>query len=434
MLKKFCKFILFLTGFYAFSLFLSFILKDDSNSYSRVLRHEFYKQEKIDYLICGASHVSHGIDARIADKEFGRVVFNSGTPAQQIDGTAAILREAVSRYKIEKVFLEMDYGIITSPPPAFRTDYTADYIVLDFLRTPKIKFDFCRNISNSQNLLHSILPIGKNKLMTLSPVKIFAKAKSVLTGEYFKYEYKTPDSVYAGKGCVLDDEKLEPGSLFENKADLKIFKPEDVCGKNIESLKQIVDICREKGIELVFYSQPATNFFIHFHPDYDEYISFLRGYAFANGCKYYDFNLCRDSVLSLTDEDFSDDNHLNRYGVEKYTRAFCDFFTGKYTEQEFFYDSYAQKMSSINEQAFGMLYEDDAAGKFIKVIPVTNNVPEEKITYDVFALQNGEFVQIAEKIHDSKIIYPAGGFGRLRIFCYVSGVLSCRIEKNYFAM
>lgn len=41
---------------------VDFLMKDDANSYSRVLSHEFYQQEQIDTLFCGSTHVSHGID------------------------------------------------------------------------------------------------------------------------------------------------------------------------------------------------------------------------------------------------------------------------------------------------------------------------------------------------------------------------------------
>lgn len=65
---KICfKVCLFVIIFFVLSLGLAFFLKDDANSYSRALTHEFYKQDNIDILFCGASHVSHGIDTRVSD-------------------------------------------------------------------------------------------------------------------------------------------------------------------------------------------------------------------------------------------------------------------------------------------------------------------------------------------------------------------------------
>lgn len=53
--------------FVAISFLLSFILKNNINSYARTLFNEFYRQEKVDILFCGASHISHGINPQIAD-------------------------------------------------------------------------------------------------------------------------------------------------------------------------------------------------------------------------------------------------------------------------------------------------------------------------------------------------------------------------------
>ena len=109
-MKNHCvlKVVAFTALFFFLTIPVAFVLKDDTNSYARVLFHEFHNQDKIDYLICGASHVSHGLEADIASKKLGKSVFNSGTPSQKIDGTYAILREALKLYKIEKVFLELE--------------------------------------------------------------------------------------------------------------------------------------------------------------------------------------------------------------------------------------------------------------------------------------------------------------------------------------
>lgn len=79
---RFLKLFIFIAVFVILSKGLTFLLKDDTNSYSRTISHEFYQQERVDALVCGASHVSHGIDCRIADKEFDTVFFNAGTPCK----------------------------------------------------------------------------------------------------------------------------------------------------------------------------------------------------------------------------------------------------------------------------------------------------------------------------------------------------------------
>ena len=198
------KIIVFLVIFFLLTVPVAFLLKDDVNSYSRVLTHEFYSQNNIDILFCGASHVSHGIDARISDSEFGKNTFSAGTPSQGINGTYAIIQQALKSYKISKIYLECDFAITCRDGENPKKMGTADFIVSNFLRDKTVKSQFIFENSSPSNILNALLPIGKDKLITLSPKKIAGKVKSLLNGYYFKYEYTADDGEYAGKGCVRD--------------------------------------------------------------------------------------------------------------------------------------------------------------------------------------------------------------------------------------
>ena len=182
---KVLKFFIFSALFFVFSFILAFLLKDDANSYSRVLTHEFYKQENIDILLCGASHVSHGLDPRIADVQFGKNTFNSGTPNQNINGTLAIVKTGLKKYKVSTIFLESDFATACREEQSHRRMGTSDLIVASFLKDPVIKWEFIKRSSSPDNIFNALLPIGKDKLMTLSPKKTFKKFKSIITGEFF---------------------------------------------------------------------------------------------------------------------------------------------------------------------------------------------------------------------------------------------------------
>ena len=132
-IKLAAKIIVFITLFFLMSCALSLLLKDDLNSYSRTLTHEFYNQENIDILICGASHVSHGIDSRIADKEFNFNTFNAGTPSQGINGTYAIIQQAIKSYKISKIYLECDFAVTSREGYVHSGMGKSDFIVSGFL-------------------------------------------------------------------------------------------------------------------------------------------------------------------------------------------------------------------------------------------------------------------------------------------------------------
>ena len=192
------KIAVFIAIFYVLSALIAFLLKDDANSYGRVLLHEMYESENIDILYCGSSHVSHGIVSKIANEKTGKNNFSTGTASQSIFGTYAILKQAAKIHKISTVFLEMEFAMATKTSSAQKSGFTEDYIVANGIKDPKIKFDLLTSISKPKYYLNHFLPIGKDKQLTLNPAKIAKKLQSIFSGEYFKYVYSEKGSEYAG--------------------------------------------------------------------------------------------------------------------------------------------------------------------------------------------------------------------------------------------
>ena len=436
-MKKLClliKIFLFVLVFFLISLPVSFLLKDDAKSYARILFHEFYNQDNIEYLLCGASHVSHGVDGKRASEILGKNVFSTGTSQQQIDGTYAVLRQAVKLYKIEKVFLELDFAITCAPSFSQRKGFSAEYIVSDNLRDFSIKSQYLLECSPPKYYLNAFLPIGKDKMLTLNPKKLAYKMKSIFRGDYFKYTYTDEKLEYAGNGCVMDSDFIPDGSFsdyqYETNIAVNIISDD---WKN--TVIKIIDLCKEKGIELIFYSMPGSDFYLNQKGNYDEYYSFCRDFAGKRGFSYYDFNLAKPEVLSLKDSDFCDDNHLSKKGVYKWTDTFCDFFSEKYMEEnaleKYFYASYDEKMKNIGDRIFGlyMITSDDK--KSLEITPVTNLSDTKRITYDVYAITSGEELQLAKGISDTTIALPAGKSGKIRVVSYIDGVQENDCRENF---
>jgi len=436
-MKKMClllKIFLFIFIFFLISVPVSFLLKDDAKSYARILFHEFYVQNNIDYLICGASHVSHGVDGIRASDFFNKNVFSTGTSQQQIDGTYAILRQAVKLYKIEKVFLELDFAITCAPSFSQRKGFSAEYIVSDNLRDFGIKFSYLLGCSRSKYYLNAFLPVGKDKMLTLNPKKIAFKMNSIFNGDYFGYTYYDEKLEYAGKGCVMDSDFVPDGSFsdYQYETFIPVFAVSSDWKRTIE---KIIDLCRKNEIELIFYSMPGSDFYLNQRKNYDEYYSFCRDFVTEKGFAYYDFNLVRPDVLSLRDSDFCDDNHLSKNGVSVWTDAFCDFFDSKYKEknalEKYFYSSYAQKMSDMPDKIFGlyMITSDDK--KSMEITPISNHVDPKKITYDVYAIVGNEESLLAKNSIQTLVSLPTGKSGKIRVISYIDGVKQNDCTENF---
>lgn len=436
MSKRFLlKLVLFISIFFSITAFLSLFLINDLNTYTRVLMHEFYSQKNIDVLFCGASHVSHGINPKVADKILGLDTFNSGTPNQGLDGTYTLLREAERLYSLKSVFVELDFATAATAPYSKSESSKSNFLVSHYLKNPKAKLDYILSSTSPKYYLNSFLPIGKDKLIDLNPLSVLAMAKSRFTGEYFKYSYKKSDSEYAGKGCVLDDDAVKEGSFWSGP--VKPIYVSAIDSEWKETIVKIIKLCKKKNISLAFYQNPSTDFYLVEKQTYDDYISLIKNLLSEYNVPYYDFSLIKSEYLQLADSDFADDNHLNRQGIDKFTKLFCNFYTATEQEKEtMFYSSLAEKHSAQSPRIYGLIIDENKDEGFFTLKPVFNRRDTSLVSYDVFAYDStsGNEILVAEKSGECKFYYPSKMSGIIKITSYYNGVVQNFVEKYFTAL
>ena len=72
-----------------------YLISDDTESQTRVSFHDYYKEDKIDYLFIGPSHTNHEINAVRLSQELDQNVFNLSTSSQDFIGAYYLVREAI---------------------------------------------------------------------------------------------------------------------------------------------------------------------------------------------------------------------------------------------------------------------------------------------------------------------------------------------------
>lgn len=426
------KIAVFAIVFYALSAIVAFCLSDDQSSYGRVLLHELYEQEKVDILYCGSSHVSHGIVASVADEMTGKKNFSTGTAAQSIQGTYAILKQAVKKYDIEKVFLEMEFAISTQTPPSKRSGFKSDYLVAKYIKDPKIKFDFLTSISKPKYYLNHFLPIGKDKNLTLKPKALASRAKAIATGSYFRYEWQDDDAEYEKGGTVLDKEFIKNGSFSDTSQYGKIDIA-SISDEYFAVVEKIIALCKENNIELIFYAMPCTDFYLGEKGNYDEYHALIKDFCKKKGFEFYDFNLAKEQYMNFDDEDFCDDNHFNSSGCYKWTKAFWSFFNSGMTKEDFFYNSYAERMANMDKKIFGLVYDFKDDKRYLEIKPIYNHIDNSVITYDITAKYSGTEEVLAKNSENSFVELPHGKAGKIVVVSYLDAVKQNECSKNFAA-
>ena len=209
------KIFAFLVVFYLVCSVVAFLLRDESSAYTRVWMHELFEEKDVKILYCGASHVSHGITPKVADKIWNKSNFSTGSAGQTIQGTYAVLRQAAKIHKLEKVFLELDFAIATKEPVKKRTGFAADYSLAHYIRDPKIKLDFYLSLSSPAYYINSLLPIGKDKHMVLNPDDLIFRYKSFINGDYSNYVYIDKDADYDTKGMLTRQAACKKWYIFQ---------------------------------------------------------------------------------------------------------------------------------------------------------------------------------------------------------------------------
>lgn len=336
---------------------LWYILVDDTNAYTRTTLHELYTQkENIDILFLGSSHCYRSLDTTITDKIFDTNTFNAGTSQQVYDGSYALLVEAGKYYDLKEVYVELYYDLAGTDYQE-RTQMTQTYIISDYIKPSFNRLRYLLNASSSEHWINSFFPERRNwdKLFDGLYISDLIEKKSEASYKDFEYvENPEVNQYYMGKGFVANNDAVQNNNYFHNdhfQNAQRGFSKDD-----INTLKNIIDYCQEHHIKLVFFSAPMPDFRVMDTGDYDLYIQQVNDFLTEYNIPYFDFNLCKETYFSYDCSLFKDDEHLNTLGAEEFSRLFSDFFTGKIQKEDLFYSSYKEKMESIDEHFYGLIY------------------------------------------------------------------------------
>ena len=358
-IKTAVSIVVFLILFIFVHKLLCFLLIDDTESYTRITLHELYNQEEnIDVLFLGSSHCFLSLNTDITDTLFDANTFNAGSASQFFDGSYALLVEAGKNNNLQRVYVEIYCGVIGYKYKG-RTEMTSTYIISDYMRPSINKFLYLLNSADTDYWIHGFLPetrVNKNTILDFQYILSLFREKT--SESYRNYNYvgnpETDASYYAGKGYVANTNEVINGN-FSNVGHYgsltATFSPDD-----IQYIDNIITYCQKHNIELIFFSAPMPDFRLADMGNYDSYISYITEFFSEYNIPYYDFNLCREEYFSYNSNLFMDDHHLNKSGAELFSTIFSDFFNGRIAEEDLFYSSYEEKMNSLDNLFYGLIY------------------------------------------------------------------------------
>lgn len=245
-----------------------------------------------DYAVLGASRSLTAIDMKVANAKSGLNGINLS-----LDGTLP-----TTQYLILKIFLEhgnsTDHLILNVNPWQIGIDSISHFSFPRFLPFvhDSIVFNFFVDY-DKEWIAYKYIPFYRYAKYNFDwGIGMYLNtAFSLVKPDYDKYgSFFYPFTNYVGSKSKYD-------YLFDMSNDFK-------------NLKLIIELCKEYDIRLTVIFLPVVNLnYNHAYQDNaGQFRNFLKGY----GVEYIEYRDTYNGQYEL----FTDENHFNRYGVEKYTQ------------------------------------------------------------------------------------------------------------------
>lgn len=310
-----------------------------------------HREQPIDYLWLGSSHVYRDINPDIMDELTGKRNFNLSTASQNFSQSFLLLQEADEKFELEHVYLEMYFRIHLREHEQEYYSLEDQFWVWDYLPNSRAKQQMIRNYDPEEELPAVYMPFVRYRKYIFDSDHISACLNENLNVEYKesigwqKNGYGKADSALGMRNCVMDN------GISQTE--------EEILSETAENyLVQIIKYCQANGIELTLFSSPVPDLFILKEvQDYDSYVGQIREIAEEYSLNYYDFNLCKEEKLPVQGADFynyyNDKDHLNDAGVTLFTSVLGDVVMNDRTD--YFYDSYEQKLKQTPPSLYGLI-------------------------------------------------------------------------------
>lgn len=337
---------------------LRYILVDDTSSYTRIMLHEMYEsEENIDVAFVGSSHVFRSLIPDIADERLGAYTFNAGSSHQLMDGSFAMIKEITEYHDVQKIYLELYYGVVENGSYTERTSMTPTYILSDYMRPSFNKISYILKASSDDYWINSLILARRNWTSMLDYEYIQELISTKNSDSYRNYEWVREDGeteYYVDRGFVAEDATAEDDGYINEFAYGEI-KAIDRKSDWYRSLQSIVDYCNSQRVELYFFIAPQPEWTIVGKQNYQEYHDEIQAISEELGVSFYDFNFCKNEYMDLNDRSlFRDDHHLNTTGAARFTSLFCDYYSGDISPDDLFYDTLQNKLDDEDPCVYGI--------------------------------------------------------------------------------
>lgn len=258
-------------------------------------------ENSIEVIGYGSSHIWRGLDVREMYDKYGIVAYNYGCNWQHINTTALFLKDSLRTQSPKMILIEtyMVHSILMNTGINGEIYYTRGVPDFDAKRA-YLKQCFQDDM---EKYLSYYMPLSAFHENWVNLDKVSFQDPTESDRFFETMGYMPSDAV-----CPVT---IGDPSSFEQK---------ELSEQSLEILDDLVGICRDRDIEILFYTAPWEGEY--------QYGDAMKRYADENGCYYLNLFELIEEVGLDPETDFSDPEHLNDSGAVKVADYLGKFIVG----------------------------------------------------------------------------------------------------------
>ncbi len=298
--------------------------KNIINAYTKSRYDGFYEQPKnsIDMVFIGSSHSYCTFDPENFDSVMGTNSWQMGTPLEHYDTSLYVLKEVLKTQSPKLVVLDIYWDMMDD-----EFDMKQANSFFEVVKDKSVEKDYVKNVFPlNERVKYDLLPIRYQQDYFAYENNAFQKAAEEKFGVQAEQAAQTNGTeYYLAKGytycdTVIPDSELDETNQFKG-LDGESWEADKTQVKYID---EIVNLCKENNIEIVFVTAPIANVSMDYIKNYDSIHAKMAEIADSVGVKYLDFNIVNRDESLLKMENFRDDAHLNDSGVKVVDKYFTN--------------------------------------------------------------------------------------------------------------
>mgnify|MGYP002510272706 CR=1 FL=1 len=312
-------------------------------SRSQLAWSDYERQDELDTIVVGTSHMEYGVDPAVLNKKCGCKAYNLGTPNQSVEESFLAIRTAWEDHQIKRVVFGLSPSALTSstpPNPGSAFMRNRNLYVTPFEAAASIhEFMWKYGAATTAYSLDFVFPWASNPIRSLNPKALVANVKARIEGadvaemaQKLEHGWRYVGLGHGSRGKVMNLDGSGVRSITEGvdeEAEVDAADAGDSATLNPDRaavLREIASYCAERGIELVVVAPPLPVYDVFDEKStYFETMDEARALFGELGLEVYDFNLASSDLFDSEPELFADNYHLNLQGAQVFSRSLARF-------------------------------------------------------------------------------------------------------------